>query len=567
MIGTISQKNIQILATFGSCFLPHIQIVNGFSLVSQINTILAHGSAIDDNALDSGLNIFPLGIQVNSNENLHDDAKTKCYVSIGNVNGLDRTILDSPTMCLDLKFFNNSATSSELELPDGVVSAMDGSQAKLFSFNYRSSSLLEPNLVELVNLPGGSFPAVMTTEKQVGNGGVFLALHDSSGLLWNDLSMSSDNDILATWKYLRQMTYPNKEEITDSYSPTIFKYNITTGEEIWQTPFDTSQGKTFITGMETIPSRKMLIVLGSTNGYGTATGEENYSGEVWDGFLTLVDSETGKIENHTYGTYQSHSTRIRSQYDQDDLALGLCISDDKVFVVGSTTGKIEGKDAGGGFVMKIDVDTLDIIWKKQLVGDGVEATHCDVVENDLFVGGNVGLGTRLEEKISRDVTDTIDVFVASFNAYDGEIRFLRQIDSRRDDQLVGLKIHPTSGKTILTANAWNFTTGTVNLYILSINQEGKYEWQNVEAGYDPIAGVIPTKPTDEMIPVNPPQDNYPSDKKEDNGTIIAVVIVLIVVIAFVLTVFFYRKSDKEIIVDDLDLDPNIENISGENKIV
>jgi len=567
MIGVISQKNIQILAIFGSCFLPQIQIVNGFSLVSQINSILAHGSAFDDNALASGLKIFPLGIQVNSNEN---DAKTKCYVSIGNVNGLDRTILDSPTMCLDLKFFETSATSLELELPDGVISAMDGSQAKLFSFNYHSSSFSsssEPNLVELVNLPGDSFPAVMTTDKQVDNGGVFLALHNSSGLLWNDLSTSSDNNILATWTFLRQMTYPNEKVITDSYSPTIYKYNITTGKEIWQTSFDTSQGKTFITGMEAIPSRNTLVVLGSTNGYGTATGEENYSGEVWDGFLTLVDSDTGKIENHTYGTYQSHSTRIRSQYDQDDLALGLCISDDKAFVVGSTSGKIEGKDAGGGFVMKIDVDTLDIIWKKQVVGDGVEATHCDVVENDLFVGGNVGPGTRLEEKASQDVTDTIDAFVASFNAYDGEIRFLRQIDSRRDDQLVGLKIHPASREAILTANAWNFTRGTVNLYILSINQEGKYEWQNVEAGDDPIAGMIPTQPTDEMTPLNPSPHNYRSDKKQDNGTITAAVIVPIVVIAFVLTVFFYRKTDKEIIVDDLELDTNIEDIPGENKIV
>ena len=256
--------------------------------------------------------------------------------------------------------------------------------------------------------------------------------------------------------------------------------------------------------------------------------------------------------------------------------LGLCISDDKAFVVGSTTGKMEGKEAGGGFVMKIDVDTLDVIWKKQLVGVGVEATYCDIHQNNLFVGGMVASGTHLEEKTYQDLSDSIDVFVAHFDAYDGEMSFLRQIDSHRDDQLVGLKIHPISGEAFLTANAWSSDKDTVNLYILSISQQGAHGWQNLEAGEDPITGMIPTRPEDDpitgMIPTQPPVEERPSDpsndnKKNDNATIIAAITIPLFVIVVVMTGYFHRKPDKEIIFDDLELDTNAEEISDENEIV
>lgn len=551
--------------------LPQIR-VSGFSLVSHLNSVLAYGAALDR----SGPKIITLGIDSNENQK----EKTNCYISVGTANGFDRMVLDSPTMCLDLLFFN---TSSSLQLPDGIISAMDGLQPKLFRLDYKSTISSRPKLEESINLPSGNFPTVMAIDKNKEKSGIYVALHDLNGLAWDDISKLSDNNSLATWEYLQQLTHPNIE-MPDSYSPIVYKYNISTGQEEWQTLLETSEGKTFITGLETIASRNILVVVGTTNGYGPSTGEQQYSGGVWDGFLTLVDVETGKIENKNFGTYQSHTTRIQSQYNKDDFALGLCMWDDKAFVVGSTSGKMVGSEAGGGFVMKIDIDTLDIIWKKQFVGEGIKATHCDVQENNLFVGGIVPSGITLEENNLQVTADTDDIFIASFNAYNGEMIFLRQIDSHREDQLVGLDINPSSGEIFLTANAWDFSEGYTNLYVLSINEKGDHAWQNLSTGQDPITGMIPTKAPDEQPPSDTSPYTYRNDDKNNNGDssdklshgesskniigklVTAVLVPTCFLIGVSVFCIFQKARKKDPVVENLQ-ETALEDIAGENKIV
>jgi outer membrane protein assembly factor BamB len=553
------------------------QRVSGFALVSQSRSSLAYGSALDG----LGPDVIPLGIDTSGSRNEH----ANCYISIGNVNGFDRSILDSPTMCLDLAIFENSNSTSFLstQFPDGVVSAMDGPQPKLFSLNYKSSSTSKPNLVEIVTLPNGTFPAVMTADREKVKGGVYVALHNTTGLsLWNDLSKTLNNNVIATWQYLQHLTHPKTEMPSDnhieSHSPIVYKYDILDGKEAWQTQFDTYQGKTLITGMETVLSRNLLVVAGTTNGYGTSTGEEEGSGEFWDGFLTLVDLETGNIEDYNHGTYKAHSTRIQSQWNKNDFVLGLCMSDDKAFVVGSTTGKIEGKQAGGGFVMKIDVDTLDVIWKKQIfsfIGEGIEATHCDVQGNNLFVGGSIPPGGQIHYTEAQSTTNTVDIFVALFDAYDGEMRFTRQIDSHRHDQLVRIEIHTASGDAYLTANAWDFTQGTTNLYVLSIDEQGEHAWQSLASGEDPITGRVPTKPTENdhnnVLEPSPiiPVDNQTLSVDEDNRGAIAVAIAVPVIILFGLLAYSFcgKNNEKEPTDETIEDALNVENHSSDNKIM
>ncbi len=320
---------------------------SGFAIVSKLEHSSAFGSALDV----LGPKLMVAGVDSDDN-----NAHTNCYVSIGSDSDYNPNVLDSPKMCLNIGLFGMSSL-----LPDGVVTAMDGQQPMLFAMDYQLQPNQKPNLSNNFDLPSGRFPAVMTNDKNQDEGGVYVALHDTSGLkTWNAHSFSSGNDVRATWNYLRDMTYPNTLG-TNSQSPIIYKYSMLDKSEVWQTSLNTLNGKTMITAMEKVSSRNVLVVVGSTTGSGLTIGAGAVSGGDWDGFITIVDSETGEINNINHGTYDSHSRRIKSQLGKDDLVLGLCMDDDKAYVVGSTTGKMEGDQANGAFIMKMDIGKNTVI--------------------------------------------------------------------------------------------------------------------------------------------------------------------------------------------------------------
>ena len=172
---------------------------------------------------------------------------------------------------------------------------------------------------------------------------------------------SDRNDVEATWDYVSTLAYPNADvggSANADYSPTIYKYDMANATEAWQHELGTTEGQTFITAWKVDSPSNKLVVAGSTTGYGETIGGSDNSGDKWDGFVSVANTETGVIDTTDTGLY---TARIRSHADRDDKVLGACISNDSVFLVGSTTVKITGETPGGAFVVKMNLDTLTVV--------------------------------------------------------------------------------------------------------------------------------------------------------------------------------------------------------------
>jgi hypothetical protein len=463
--------------------------------------------------------------------------------------GFNRKLFDSPQMCLDVQVLGIPSQPSPQGLPNAVVTAMAGQQPMLLAMDYTGFSNI--NLLDPVKLPFGHFPAVMTSDKILG--GIYVALHPTNGLELNAASDSDPVDELRnTRDYLEQLTHPRGISGTDgTLSPLIFKYNILDQKAEWQTTFHTEGGKSMITGMEVVLARKVLVVVGSSTGYGPAIGAGARSDGDWDGYLTIIDMESGAMDtlNTTTEINAPHSVRIFSQQGQDDMVHNLCTADDKVYVVGSTTGKIEGDKPGGGFIMKIDIDTLNVIWKKQFVGLGIEATHCAIRSDVLFVGGIVPPNIQLDYPNSNSdfpLTETFDVFTAMFNAVTGDMAFVRQIDSHRDDQVVEMIVNPRDLTVILVINARVFEEGTNDLVVMSVDQQGQHDWSNLSPDIDPIGGQ-----TGPVTIEDPPSSSIQQEESPTEDWIIVVAIVVPVALLFCLAVYYFcsRGSSSSVPLD------------------
>ena len=78
---------------------------------------------------------------------------------------------------------------------------------------------------------------------------------------------------------------------------------------------------------------------------------------------------------------------------------------------------------GGVFVVKMDLDTLTVVWKQQFGSEGVEATGCATDGSLVYVGGAVVPGVKLQAgDFSKSVTS--DLFVGLLDGgSDGDISF------------------------------------------------------------------------------------------------------------------------------------------------
>eukprot|EP00980_Cylindrotheca_fusiformis_P011151 scaffold2557_cov121-Cylindrotheca_fusiformis.AAC.34 len=505
------------------------QDVVPFVSVSRWGTSLAYGGAIDGiRMLISGVNYY--GDYKHVTE--IGQADTDCYVSLGTSNaGFVRTTFDSPQMCLDMEVLNIP------NQPDAVVLAMAGQQPMLLSMSYSGGTASKVSLADPVKLPYGYFPAVMAADRT--KGGVYVGLHPTNGF---EMSAASDSDsvdeLKNTWDYLRHLTNPavgyfDKPSTPSSSSPLIFKYDIVKEKPEWQTTLETDEGITLIGGMGVVPEREALVVGGSTTGYGPSIGAGARSLGNWDGFLTIVNMGNGVIDtkNTTTEINAPHSVRIFSQNGQDDMVLNLCVDDDKVYLVGSTSGKIEGDELGGGFVMKFDIDTLNVIWKKQFVGVGIEATHCAIRNNFAYIGGTVPAGMQLEKPNGNEKgKKTVDIFVALFNAATGEMTFIRQIDSRRDDHIAIMDVNAITNDLVVMANAKDFGEGTNDIYVMQIDKEGHHDWADLPYDIDPIDGRVPSPP---LMGIDPPT------KKDDEDDWITTVAILVPLSIFFFLAMYY----------------------------
>jgi hypothetical protein len=226
-----------------------------------------------------------------------------------------------------------------------------------------------------------------------------------------------------------------------------------------------------------------------------------------------------------------------------------------MYVVGSTTGIIDGTEAGGAFVIKYDVDTLNILWKRQIVGMGVEATTCVANADLVYLGGLVPAGILLDDETRTDgPSDTQDVFAAAIHGDSGEFFWIRQIDSRQEDILPNLMISQIKN-LMFSANALNPEDGSTVIYLMSIFLEtGFHDWIALPKDANPLAGA---QNAGEGITVPPVgtvgaeeggnNDNNDNEEDKDNTTVIVVAVVVPVVLLLMVVAYsiLTKKSEKE----------------------
>jgi hypothetical protein len=189
-----------------------------------------------------------------------------------------------------------------------------------------------------------------------------------------------------------------------------------------------------------------LLLAGSTYDIGEQfAGEERkyHNYQDYDGFLVKIDPESGEIMESKNST-EKMKLRIQSNAEADDIIRGICLHptiDEEgyvpyVYVVGSTEGRMDesGDFSGGGFVMQIDLFTMEVVWKDEIHGVNIEATDCAVTDDGqwIYVTGNARDGGVLPGWKSNGGDD---LWVRQYGAISGEARWEIQMGSAEDETL------------------------------------------------------------------------------------------------------------------------------------
>eukprot|EP00934_Nitzschia_sp_Nitz4_P007871 Nitzschia sp. Nitz4//scaffold41_size133979//115607//117574//NITZ4_003370-RA/size133979-snap-gene-0.110-mRNA-1//1//CDS//3329551539//7861//frame0 len=450
-----------------------------------------------------------------------------CFVGVDYNDEFQEAIYSAPNVCVDFRLFSSTTST----VPWGVISGISSTQAVI------AKAQLDNHVVttnDAVNLPAGYFPVGMSTDAA---GGVYLAIHDTGDA--TPESAASNGKISGLYDYYNQMTHPSQSsQVT---SPQLLKLDITTGGTIWDNTMDTTGGRSTVAGIAYMSARDLLIVVGSSNGTGSYVGA-GVNTNTWDGYVTLVDAATGVVddsrwaENNESESSSEHSMRIRSQVGQDEYILGLCVSNDDVYVIGTTTGRMgDGSAGGGGFVSKIDADMLNILWSVQFDGSGTEITHCDATSDFVYVAGNVPAGVLLDDSTRTSASDSQDVFVSLLDASSGSIEWTRQIDSQREDIMANIVYSSSADQLILTGNALDRDQESNYVYTLTVeHSSGDHDWQSLGEDEDPLGLSVTDSPASspssspEQSPTSSPSHSK-AELEEENIAIAAVLIPVIAV--------------------------------------
>ncbi|KAL3930863.1 MAG: hypothetical protein SGBAC_011578 [Bacillariaceae sp.] len=545
-----------------------------------MSTSLGYGFAMD---MRNGIpNVITSGIDYEADYQrvtLNDQANTECYVSLGYDSNVDRVTFDSPNICLDVATMNLPNQQAGSGLPDVIVTAMAGHQPLIVSLEYGTEEFSQSTLVDAALLPTRYFPAVMTTDKL---GGVYVALHPTHGTFiapaapgQGDTNNQAE-EMRSTWFFLEQMTRPApifvEPNITDlDHSPKIVKYNMLTKDTEWIHTLDTQNGKALVSGMAISQLRNKLVIVGSASGSGPGIGAGAVSDGDWDGFLTVLDMDKGDLKTGDWNlTYNAlHSTRIRTQKNIDDVVFNVCVSGDKAYVVGTTQGRFVGDINGGAFILKYDIDTLSVLWVKQIAGRGVEAMHCAILDEQLYVGGSVPPGILLDNRKSEASKETHDIFVAKLSATSGDVEFLRQIDSLRDDELIGMAINPSNQHVLLSANARDFATGKTVIFTMDMDQDGNNDWEALAPGIDPFTGLnaeTTTPPTVADTPASAGDEDADPEGGDSDDWVIAAAISIPAVILLVVTCYYFCFVSTAQVPLDYPDDPTYGNAAEDTEL-
>ncbi len=466
---------------------------------------------------------------------LQGSSDTDCYIAVGDVRGFDRALFETPQLCTHFGIFPEDSTS--IPFPRGISVGVHNDQAMVATVDF-SGEYADLTMKNKVNLPFQSFPIAIHSDAQ---GAVYVGLHKTGGLLPPPAPINEDDELKDIYEYYRLMTHPTKT--THFTSPQVVKINLRTQEIVWQVDFETTEGRSSIGSVLNFPSHDLVVVVGSSNGKGSYVGAGEWSNS-WDGFITLINATSGVVDdsaaNQTY-LAADHSVRIQSQVGQDDYILGMCASDDDLYVIGTTTGKMKpnATEAGGAFLIKYDIDTLNVQWTQQWNGLGTEAIKCAASSTNIYVAGHVPAGVSLKEDTTRtlETSNDQDLFISLINTEDGFIQWTRQFDSRRPDHLAAI-IRLGTGDLAIVGNSMDFEKGVCDIYTSTIAlADGFYDWQRLPPEADPIRG--------DAAPNEDATDNVGSELQgDDNRTIIIVVATVVPCVVLLLVILFTVRNNK-----------------------
>lgn len=188
--------------------------------------------------------------------------------------------------------------------------------------------------------------------------------------------------------------------------------------EDWRETYVTNGGETVHVADIAKISNDILIVVGTTTGYGPAFGAgPDIGGIDMDGFVTKLRTDVGTPYRDWENPEANPSTtRIQSVNQRDDWIMGIC-HDSKdplhFYLVGATQGQLGVAVAGStadpsiqAYLMKMELSSLEPVWTTQIgadasasnatvalggscavTGDGKTVYFGGVVKDDAFIPG------------------------------------------------------------------------------------------------------------------------------------------------------------------------------------
>ena len=366
-----------------------------------------------------------------------------CFVTVLDLeSGASKQVpLKKPQVCTVGVLVNHGVNGIAL------LAGMDGDQAILQPVDDRETKPL-PDL-PFGNLPKNTIPVAMTNGE---DSHVFVAVQAMGG---NALSTPKADDLTSLTKYLNDL------DAVSSSPPHVLEIDAFTGAVKFQLSLDVKDGKATIADLAV--SGQYLIVVGSTNGSGRGIGNALSTKEDFDGFVGVFDPVTLQIETEP----------IRIDSGKNDFVNKVCLSEHGfVYIVGTTEGNIEGgSEAGGAFVLKIEIATGKIHWSRQYPGKNVEGLGCAVVQGPmciadagcstvdhlLYIGGNSNgvLDEQHEEKqYLVGNPKSKNVFVSAVSPMDGKVIWTRELDSTkyfgeyREDNFASLIVNPDESVSV-----------------------------------------------------------------------------------------------------------------------
>ena len=312
----------------------------------------------------------------------------------------------------------------------------------------------------------------------------------------------------------------------------------------------------------------MLLVAGSTTGFGLALGANYQSSgpDDLDGFVTKIRAADGDlplevgeevaISNTSLQFGATYSTRISSQSKKNDIVYGLCRQEEDplgstlsplnvVYVVGTTQGIIAGRDAGGAFLIQLDLETFQVKWKQQISGTNVEGMACTVTPDgqDVYLSGTYAHDTRLtivtelqrrrqrkrRRLASSSSSSNKDIFVAQFAATNGTLNWIQTIGTPKEDEYLaqgGALTVDAQGNVLVYGNTRgslfrNNTQGTNDIFVMVLSRI--YE----EEGGGGIFGTLRKQSNAQLF----------------RGMVAVLLLVLLLILVLVLMVF--RRSGRQ----------------------